>query len=223
MSVRIKLYILALLLLLIGCKEDAAITHTTYYIDQSTKEWYMTNSIVNFTMIDSKGIRSSYTQTSNYVEFSGGKTTIAGIPTNANKTENKYQAFSSTYGITFSVSFYPHNDGYGDEITIHIGDYSCSFDLLQEKVTTVHTPFGSASLLMTNKGYKQLENVKSIGEILAEYTVLNKIYTDVLHITINDFIPDTEPYAIREIYYTKHFGLLAFVYANGESQERISE
>ncbi|HRS19275.1 MAG TPA: hypothetical protein P5243_07210 [Bacteroidales bacterium] len=221
MNVKINFFVSVLLLFAISCKEDSAIKHVTYTIDQSTKEWYIADSITLFTMIDSKGIESSFNQISNYVDYSPGKTIIMGIPTKASKTEQKYQSYSSTYGIPFSVSFYPHSDGYGDHIYINIKEYSCSFDLIHQKVTTVYTPFGSVSLSMTDKGYKNLDKVSSTGEILSEYTVQNKTYTSVLHITLLDCIPNTEPYAIREILYAQKYGLIEFVYANGEKQERI--
>lgn len=219
----IKFVCIGCLFLIFACKEDTALTHKTYYIEESTKEWYINDSIsANFVMIDSKGLQSSYTMNSNYTDFSPGKTTIMGIPTKATKTEQKYQSFNSTYNLSFSISVYPHTDNFGDELQIYLGEYSFGYDLLQQRVTNVWNPYGNASLMMTSDGYKiQNHEIKSTIEFLDEYTVQGKTYESVLHFTSKDFIDKFTDFSITDIYYTKQFGLIKFVYKNGIINERI--
>ncbi|OQA95917.1 MAG: hypothetical protein BWY22_01976 [Bacteroidetes bacterium ADurb.Bin217] len=206
-----------------ACSENSALTHETYTIDESTKEWYCNDTIAEFYMVDSNGITSSFTRTNNTVEYTTGRTSIFWIPTKAHKTEHKYQNYTSTYGIRFSFSAYPFDEGFGDNIRVQVGEYSWKYDVLHQKITEVSTPQGIVSLRMTSKGYKeQGQAITSTAEIIPEFTTPAQVYTNVLCVTINDLISLNDPYAIRKMRYVKQFGLVGFEYGNGEQVLRTN-
>jgi len=194
-----------------------------FYLEDSHKEWLAPDSLNGiFIMTDDKGISQSFLMHRNFSEMGKSWSTVMGINTRTSYTEEYFQKYRSSYGLSFWISMRANSPPHGDNINITLGGVGFSYDFDFESVHSLDTPFGYKNLLMTDKGYE----VHDDGAILSSVEFLDSLetrygsYTDVLHFTFDDFNEKWTDFTLTEIYIARGIGLVKYTLAGGVYAER---
>lgn len=205
----------------LSCGEEHALKKETVYFSSENIDWLVeVNSGDFFFMTDDNNISQSFSfkyQDHYFLKSWGG---FLCITTYSLDKEYHYQAFSSGFGNSFTISLSAEKSPFGDILYISLNDYGIAYDLSHQIITRTDYPFGNRSLTMTDKGYEEFDTILSHVEFHPQFQVGDSIFRDVLHFVFNDFEDQQTIYSIKEIFISKKIGLIKFTYHNGLSVMR---
>ncbi len=211
-------------LLSCGGEGEHPLKEEYFYLEDFNKEWFTPDTVGEvFIMKDLNGISSSFEMTGNQKSMGKSWTTVMGINTRTTYSEECFQSFNSSFGMSLGISMRANSPPHGDNINISLGQVGFSYDFDFEIAHSLDTPFGYKNLLMTDKGYE----VHDDGEILSTVEMLDSLptsfgtYQEVLHFTFKDFNNYWTDFTVTEIYMAKEVGLVKYVLASGISSERV--
>lgn len=211
-------FILTLATLFTGCNLPK---EKFYKVDDVNRDWIINGDAgSSFIMNNSSGISESFTMYSKTQEFSEGASGFLFLTTEVSKRESFYQAFSSTYGNTFSLSLSASYPPFGDEFYVSLNGVSFAYDLEYNEISRLNTPFGNKSKTMTDKGYTGYIIIESSVEMYDDLEIAGTTYHGVLHFTLNDFPDQWTEFSVREIFIAKETGLVRYILNNGLSASR---
>jgi hypothetical protein len=207
---------------LISCGEESALKEETIYFQKENKGWINNDSLgYNFVLIDNNGISQSFTMNRNNYEFSNSWGSFLGVNTDMTHTEYHYQAYTSNYGVSYSLSLTAGFKPFGDDLYIDLDRIGFAYDFKFQTISRLNTDFGIKSKLMTDEGYElQGEDIFSTAEILDSYSTNLHNYDTVLHFQLEDYKDNWDDFTVTDIYIAKNNGLIKYELNNGITYER---
>ncbi len=206
----------------VSCGEESALKEETIYFQEENKGWLTADSLgYNFVIIDNNGISQSFTMNRDNYEFSKSWGSFLGVNTDMTHTEYHYQAYTSNYGILYSLSLTAGFKPFGDELYVVLDRIGFAYDLKFQTISRLSTDIGIKSKLMTDEGYElQGEDIFSTVEFSDTYLTNQSSYDNVLHFQLKDFINNWDKFTVTDIYIAKNIGLIKYELNNGIVYER---
>jgi len=206
------LFATATVILLYSCScpdED----EVSRYFSNSTKEWFV-DSCDNdfFLMVDNQLISESFSlYNKNYEQFhvnnySRNESCIK------SQVEKYYREYNSTYRHNFKLSIYAYYNG--DEISIKVNNLDFRYNLELQKLVDIFYDNYSLSKYYTDDGLEG-DAIYSSVDFMDTLTVNQKLYTGIMHFTLNDFTDYQNEFTVNEIFIAKHFGLIKYKLQGG--------
>ncbi|MFO7616957.1 MAG: hypothetical protein R6V75_06870 [Bacteroidales bacterium] len=220
---RMGLFLAAMpLMLLTACGEHSAIVEETFRFADANRGWAPAEERgESFIMIDDNGISQSFTQAEHSSYFTKSWSSILGINTHMSHIEYTHCAWYSTFGTAYSQSLTAGSQPHGDRLYAGVDGVNFEYDLENQVIIRMDTPFGYLSRIMTETGYRDGDPIGSTVEHIEVLTVGDQAYTDVIRFTLNDFRSEWTPRTVTEIYLAKGIGLIRFVRSSGVGSERV--
>ena len=206
---------------LVSCREDKALKEEILYVSPENREWLSNDSLgTSFLMIDDNKIAHAFSRYQNSTDFSQSSTSKFGIYTNSTKRESFSQGYSSTYGTRYSYLLTAGFLPYGDNISININELSFVYDFKFNTITRIGYRDKYKSKMMANDGYEEREKIFSTVELLDTMEINGKMYSQILHFTLEDYSEAWSNLTIRELYIAKRYGLIKYSYQSKVSVAR---
>ncbi|MFA9389216.1 MAG: hypothetical protein ACERKD_05390 [Prolixibacteraceae bacterium] len=125
-----------LLLLLVSCGEDDALTKKWNYLSDELRVWAIEDStFVRMIMVDDNDITREFIIRTNENDYSWGSASFAGIKYEVSHTEYYYQNMVSNYGDSYS--FYLNasfdKETFGENMMFYINDLNFKYDFFWKK------------------------------------------------------------------------------------------
>ncbi len=201
--------------------EENALKKETFYFNEYHAGWITLDSIGDsFVMTDNNGISQSFTMTGNSYYLNKSWSSFLGVNTIMTYTEYQYQYYTSSFGISHSISLTAGRPPFGDDLYVTLNGVGFAYDFDFAIVSRLDTPFGYKSMLMTDKGYEVPDEIQSKVEILDSLVTPYTRYDEVLHFTFNDFNESWTDKTVTEIFLAREEGLVKYILAGGISGER---
>lgn len=207
---------------LFSCGEDSALKEETIYFQDENKGWITSDSLgFNFIIVDNNGISQSFTMNRDNYEFSKSWGSFLGVNTDMTNAEYHYQAYTSNYGITYSISLTAGFEPFGDDLFVELDGIGFAYDFKFNTISRLYTDFGIKSKLMTDKGYElQGEDIFSKVRFIDTYSTNLDTFENVLHFQLNDFTGNWDDFTVTNIYVAKNIGLIRYELNEGIIYER---
>lgn len=207
---------------LLSCGEDSALKEETIYFQDENKGWITSDSLgFNFIIVDNNGISQSFTMNRDNYEFSKSWGSFLGVNTDMTHAEYHYQAYTSNYGITYSISLTAGFEPFGDDLYIELDGIGFAYDFQFNTISRLYTDFGIKSKLMTDSGYElQGEDIYSTVNFYDTYLTTSDTFENVLHFQLNDFKDNWEDFTVTNIFIAKNIGLIKYELNKGITLER---
>jgi hypothetical protein len=222
-----KLLIFPLFLLfLVSCGEDHALKKEKYYFADEDREWLPADTLADvFLMRDNNGITLSLAKNSEDYYFNKSWSSFLGVNTHMSLTEYSYISYHSPFGQDLHISLTAGWPPYGDELYVSLNGIAFSWDFGYKTIHRLEAGDQYLSKLMTDDGYEEQEKIWSTVEFLDTLRTSERVYHDVMHFTLLDFMNSGQinPFRVRHIYLAKNRGLIRYDLQNGMWYERVSE
>ena len=213
-------------LLLASCGEDHALKKEKYYFAGEDREWLPADTLNDvFLMRDNNGITISFVKNSDDYYFIKSWSSFLGVNTRMSLTEYRYFKYRTPFGQDFHISLTAGWPPYGDELYVSLNGIAFSWDFGFKTIYRLEAGDQYLSKLMTEDGYEEQGKIWSTVEFLDTLRTTERVYHDVMHFTLLDFINSGQinPFRVRHIYLAKKQGLIRYDQQNGMWYERVSE
>lgn len=221
----IKLIQVLMALLVSSCGEDWAFRETTYTIDASNDSWLpVEHQDTVFLVEDNYGISQSFVSDEEYYYLDKSWGGYFGITTDITYTEYRSRHYTSTYGDKFSLSLRAATwEPYGDALRVEVNDVMFRYDLGQEIITEVSTPFLHIGASQTSEGYAYEDTILSTCTLRDTVLLNGTLYNDVLHFKLLDAPGKWNQETVREIFIARETGLVKYILNSRTYYLRMSE
>jgi len=196
-----------------SCGENWAFREETYTIDAINDSWLPVKKVDEvFLVQDNYGITQSFELQSEYHYLDKSWGGYFGITTDITYTEYRSRHYTSTYGDKFSISIRAATwDPYGDVLRVEVNDVVFRYDLGQEIVTEISTPFVHIGSSQTSEGYDFENTIQSACTFLDTAVLNGTLYRDVLHFELLDAPDKWNQETVKEIFIARETGLVKYI------------